>query len=173
MLTLKWVPKSTFKTQFQESRQKWTFQPLFNQPWTRVKIALKLIKMGVYAYLSNGYLNAHSKLNSKKVEESACSLPWFDQFWTRAKIAPNIIKIGVHFLSLKCVSKYTIKFLLGESRQKCIFSTLVWPTLNEDQNTSKSHINRCPWLSLKWEPKSTFKTQFWESQQKCIFSMLV
>ena len=75
-------------------------------------------------------------------------------------------------ISHKWVSKYTLKFQFQESWQKCIFSTLQ-PTLNEGQNNSKSHKNRCPCLSLKWVPKSVLKTQFWESRQKCIFSTLV
>ena len=35
----------------------------------RYKIALNVIKIGVHAYLSNGYLNPLSKLNSEKVEK--------------------------------------------------------------------------------------------------------
>ena len=62
----------------------------------RAKIALNLIKIGVHAYLSNGYLNPLSKLNSEKVHKSAYFQHWFDQPLTRAKIAPNLIKIGVH-----------------------------------------------------------------------------
>ena len=62
----------------------------------RAKIAPNLKKIGVHAYLSNGYLNAVSKLNSEKVDKSAYFLPWFDQPRTRAKIAPNLIKLGVH-----------------------------------------------------------------------------
>ena len=50
---------------------------------------------------------------------------------------------------------------------------MVWPTLNEGLNSSKSHKNRCPCLSYKWVLKSTFKTQFRESRLKCIFSTLV
>ena len=76
-------------------------------------------------------------------------------------------------LSLKWVPKSTLKFDFREIWQKCIFSTLVWPSLNEGQNSSKSHRNRCPCLSLKWLPKSTFQMQFWEIWQKCIFSTLV
>ena len=54
----------------------------------------------------------------------------------------------------------------------CIFSTLVWPTLNEGQNNSKSRKNRWPCLSLKRVSKSTLKFQLRESRQKCIFSSL-
>ena len=50
---------------------------------------------------------------------------------------------------------------------------LVWPTLNEGQNSSKSHKNRCPCLSLKWVSKSTLTFQYGESRQNCIFSTLV
>ena len=69
-------------------------------------------------------------------------------------------------LSLKWVSKSTLKFQYRESRKNCIFSTLVWPTLNDAQNSSKSHINRFPCLSLKWVLKSTSKTKFRETWQK-------
>ena len=37
----------------------------------RAKIDPNLIKIGVHAYLSNGYLNPLSKLNSVKVDKSA------------------------------------------------------------------------------------------------------
>ena len=95
-------------------------------------------KIGVYAYLSSGYLNALSKLNSEKVDKSASFKTWFDQPWKRAKIAPNIIKNRCPCLSLKWVPKSTSKTQFQESRQKCIFSTLFWTILNEDQNSSKS-----------------------------------
>ena len=62
----------------------------------RAKIAPNLVKTGVHDYLSNGYLNPLSKLNSEKVDKSAYFQPWFDQHWTRAKISPNLIKIGFH-----------------------------------------------------------------------------
>ena len=57
----------------------------------REKIAPKLIKIGVHAYLSNGYLNPLSKLNYEKVNKSA----YFQQPLSQAKISPNLIKIGV------------------------------------------------------------------------------
>ena len=57
----------------------------------RAKIAPNLIKTGVHAYLSNGYLTSLSKLN-----KSSYFQPWFNQPLRRAKIAPNLIKIGVH-----------------------------------------------------------------------------
>ena len=62
----------------------------------RAKITPNLIKIGVHAYLSNGYLNPLSKLNSEKVNKSAYFQPWFDQPCTEANIAPNLINIGVH-----------------------------------------------------------------------------
>ena len=34
-----------------------SFKPWFDQPRMRAKIAPNLIKIGVHAYLSNGYLN--------------------------------------------------------------------------------------------------------------------
>ena len=89
------------------------------------------------------------------------------------KLVPNFIKNMFQCLSLKWVSKSTLKFQFQESRQKCIVSSLVWQTLNEGQNSSKSCKNRCSCLSLNLVPKSTFKTELWESQQKCIISSLV
>ena len=62
----------------------------------RAKIAPNLKKIGVHSYLSNGYLNPLSKLNSIKDDKRATFKPWFDQPQTRAKIAPNFIKIGVN-----------------------------------------------------------------------------
>ena len=76
-----------------------SFQPWFDQPSTRDKIAPNLIKIGVHAYLSNGYPNPLSKLNSKKVDKTANFQPWFDQPSTRAKLTPNLIKISVHLIS--------------------------------------------------------------------------
>ena len=38
-----------------------------------------VIKIGDDAYLSNGYLNPLSKLNSKKIDKSAGFQPWFEQ----------------------------------------------------------------------------------------------
>ena len=43
------------------------------------KIDPKIIKIGVYANLSNGYLNPLSKHNFEKVEKSAYFQRWFDQ----------------------------------------------------------------------------------------------
>ena len=72
-------------------------------------------------------------------------------------------------LSLKWVSKSTLKSKFLKSRKSYIFSTLVWPTLNEGQNSSKSHKNRFPCLSLKWVPKSTFKTKFKKVDKSAYF----
>ena len=36
------------------------FQPWFDQPWMRAKIAPNMIKIVLHAYLSNGYLNQTS-----------------------------------------------------------------------------------------------------------------
>ena len=58
-------------------------------------------------------------------------------------------------LFVKWVHQSTFKTQFRESRQKCIFATLVLPTLNEGQNSSKSHKNRCACLSLKWVYIST------------------
>ena len=60
------------------------------------KIAPNLMRIGVHAYLSNGYLHPLSKINSEKVDKRSYFQIWFDQPLTRAKIAPNIIKIGLH-----------------------------------------------------------------------------
>ena len=49
------------------------FNLWFDQPLRRDKIAPNLIKIGFHAYLSNGYLNPLSKLNSKKLDKSAYS----------------------------------------------------------------------------------------------------
>ena len=95
-LSVRWVPKTTFKTQFRKSRQKCIFWTLVWPTLNEKKIAPNLLKIGVDAYLSNVYLNWLSKVNSKKGDKSAYFQPLFDQPWTWAKIAPNIIKIGVH-----------------------------------------------------------------------------
>ena len=97
----------------------------------------------------------------------------FDQVWIMSKIARKCHKNLLALLSLKWVPKSTSKFQFREIRQKCIFTTLVWTTLNEGQNSSKSYKNKCPCLSLKWVPKSIFKTQLWETWQNCIFSTFV
>ena len=95
-LSLKRVPKSTFKTQSRENRRKCIFSTLVWPPLTCAKITPNLIKIGLHAYLSIGYLNPLSKLNSEKVNKSTYLQRWFHQPWRRAKIAQNIIKIGVH-----------------------------------------------------------------------------
>ena len=69
----------------------------------RTKVTPNVIKIGVHAYISNGYLNPLSKFNSEKVNKRAYFKPWFDQTSTMAKIAPNLKKIGVHaYLSHGC-----------------------------------------------------------------------
>ena len=119
-VSLKWVTKSSLNFQFWECWQAcifstlflptWNegqnnsksnknsayFRPWFDQPWSGAKIDPNIIKIGVHAYLSNGYLNPLSKLNGKKVNKSASFQPWFDKPWMWAKITPNLIKIGVH-----------------------------------------------------------------------------
>ena len=50
---------------------------------------------------------------------------------------------------------------------------MVCQTLNEGQNSSKSHKNKWPGLSLKWVSKSTLKFQFRESWKKRIFWTLL
>ena len=62
----------------------------------RAKIDPYILKMGVHAYLSYGYLNPLSELNSEIIDKSASFKPWFDQLSTKAKIDANVIKIGFH-----------------------------------------------------------------------------
>ena len=132
-LCLKWLSKSTLKIQFWESKKKCIFSTLVWPTLNEAKIAPNLIKIGVHAYLSNGYLNQLSKHNSEKIDKSGYFQPRFDQPWTRSKIAPNMIKIGVHAylsnscacLSLKWVNKPTFKTQFWESQQKWIFLALV------------------------------------------------
>ena len=54
---LKWLPKSTFKFHFWKVNKSASFKLLFDHPWMRAKITPNLIKIGVHAYLWNGYLN--------------------------------------------------------------------------------------------------------------------
>ena len=95
-LSLKWVPKFTFKNEFWESWQNFFFSTLVDQPWMRSNTTPNIIKIGVHAYLSNGYLNSHWKPNSEKVDKSAYFQTLFEQPWTWNKIAQDIIEIGVH-----------------------------------------------------------------------------
>ena len=76
------------------------------------------------------------------------------------KIARNVTKFVVYTYLFKWVPKSTFKFQFWKSRQKCIFSTLVWPSLIKGQNSSKPHKNRCQCLYLKWVSKSTLKLEF-------------
>ena len=126
-----------------------------------------LIKVGVHAYLSNGYLNLLSNFNYVNVDKSAYFRPWFNQSWTRPKIAPNLIKTGVHaYLSNGYLNPHS-NFNSEKVKKTAYFQPwLDQPWMRE--KSSKSHKNRCPCLSLKWVPKSTFKTQLWESRKKCI-----
>ena len=140
------------------------FWPTLNE----VQNKSKSHKIGVHAYFSNGYLNPLSKINPEKVDKSAYFQPWFDQAWMTTNITPNITKIGVHaYLS----NGYLIHFQnkIPRKSTKCIFSTLVWPALNEGQNVSKSHKIRCPCLSLKWVPKNTLKFEFWDIEKNATF----
>ena len=61
----------------------------------REKIAPNLIKIGLHSYLSNGYLNLLSKLNSENVDKTAYFQPWCDHPYRRAKIVLSLIKTGV------------------------------------------------------------------------------
>ena len=60
------------------------------------KITPNLIKIGVHAYLSNGYVNSLSNVNFEKDDKSAYFQPWFEQPWMTTKIDRKCIKIGVH-----------------------------------------------------------------------------
>ena len=86
-----------------------------------------------------------------------------------SEIARNVAKVSVYAYLLKWVPKSTFKFHFWKSQQKCIFSTFVWPSLNEGQNSSKSHKNRCPCLSLKWVSKSTLKFEISENGKNGTF----
>ena len=79
---LKWVPKSTFKFHLWESQQKCIFSTFLDHPWMRAKIAPNLIRIGVHAYLWNGYLNLLYNLNFQKMEKCnvlGLSLTKFDR----------------------------------------------------------------------------------------------
>ena len=131
-LSLKWVPKSTFKTQFWKSRQQCIFStlvwPTLNEGQNSSKSHKNRYPCLCFKWVSKSTL----KFNFEKFVKSAYFQPWFKQPWTRAKIAPNLIKIGFHayFSSWYIGPKSTLKNPFRESRQKRTFSTLVWPTLN-------------------------------------------
>ena len=111
-----------------------------------------LTKICVHAYLQNGISTLSLRFHLKGV-----------------KIARNVTKVAGYDCLLKWVPKSTFKFQFWKSRQKCIFSTLVWPSLTKGQNSSKSHKNRCQCLYLKWVSKSTLKLEFWEIGNNAIF----
>ena len=128
------------------------------------KRALDITKFGMHSYLPNGNLNLWSYFNSKKmVKRETLSCAFGKVALKGSEIAPNVAKVSVYGCLLKWVDKSTFKFHFLKSQQKCIFSTFVWPSLNEGQNSSKSHKNRCPCLSLKWVSKSTLKFEFSEN----------
>ena len=139
----------------------------------RAKVAPDLIKIGVHAYLSSGYLNPLSKLNHwesrQKCIISTLVWPTLNEGQNNSKYHKNRCRC----LSLKWIPKSTFKIQFRECWKKFLFSTFVWPTLNKGQNSSNSHKHRCPCLSLKWVSKSTLKLRFRESRQKCIFSTMV
>ena len=126
------------------------FQTLFDQSWTRAKIARNLIKIG------------GPWLSLKWVPKSTFKTQFWESWqkcivstlvWQTLNEGQNRFKYHKNrcpSVSIIRVSKSTLRFWFLESQQKCVFSTFVWPTLNEDLNSSKSHKNRCPRLSLKW-----------------------
>ena len=60
--------KPLSKLNYEKVDKSASFKPLFDQPWMRAKIAPNLIKIGVHAYLSDGYLTPLSNINFEKVE---------------------------------------------------------------------------------------------------------
>ena len=123
--------------------------------------ALNIAKFGMHSYLPNGRINLWSYFNSKKLVRRENLLCAFSKVSLEgSEISRNITKVSVYACLLKWVPKSTFTFHFWKSQQKCIFSTFVWPSLNEGQNSSKSHKNRCPCLSLKWVSKSTSKLEF-------------
>ena len=72
------------------------FRPWFDQVWRRSKIARNPLKVCMYGYLSNGYLNSLSNFTYKKVKKIASLRPLLDQPWIMTKITSNIVKVGVH-----------------------------------------------------------------------------
>ena len=65
----------------------------------RVKIAPNLIKIGVHAYLSNGYLNTLSKLNFDKFNKSA----FFNLGFTNVEGGPKYLKIVDVYVTSECI----------------------------------------------------------------------
>ena len=134
------------------------------------KRALNITKFGMHSYLPNGHLNLWSYFNSKKlVTEKLYRVLSLRLHLKGVKIDRNVMKVGVYAYLLKWVPKSTFKFQFWKSGQKCILSTFVWQSLNEGQNSSKSHENRCRCLYLKWVYKSTFKFEFWEIEKNATF----
>ena len=121
------------------------------------KRALNITKFGMHN-LPNGHLNLWSYFNSKKlVKRETLSCAFAKVALKGSSIARNVVKVSLYACLLKWVHKSTFKFHFLKSQQKCMFSTLVLPSSNEGQNSSKYHKNRCPCLSLKWVSKSTSK----------------
>ena len=117
------------KINFEKVDKSASFEPWFDQPWTMAKIAPHLIEIGVYAYLSNGYLNQLSNFDLRK----STKVHIFNLGLTNLEWGPKHSKYHKNrcpCLSLKWVLKSTFKTQFQESREKWIFSTLVWPTLN-------------------------------------------
>ena len=76
-LSLKWVPKFSFKFQLQESQKIESLKPLLHQPWIMTKITLNIMKVGVHCYLPNAQINLWSNFNSKKLVKSETRLYGF------------------------------------------------------------------------------------------------
>ena len=134
------------------------------------KRALKIAKFGMHSYLPNGHLNIWSYFNSNKlVKWETLSCAFAKVSLKGSEIARNVMKVSVYTCLLKWVHKSTFKFHFLKRQQKCIFSAFVWPSLNEGQNSSEYHKNRCPCLSLKWVSKSTLQFEFSENGKNATF----
>ena len=97
------------------------------------KRALNITKFGMHSYLPNGHLNIWSYFNSKKlVKREALSCAFAKVAHKGSEIARNVTKVSMCAYLLKWVPKSTFKFHFWKTQQKCIFSTFVWPSLNED-----------------------------------------
>ena len=97
MLISQMGTKINFQFQFRESGQHAPFRHGFDQHWLQTKIAQNLARIGVHAYLSNGYIHLLLNFNSRKLGKVKLFSPLFDQVWLRSKIAWKSPK--VYFLS--------------------------------------------------------------------------
>ena len=143
------------------------FQPWFDHPWLRAKIAPNQVLI---------------LISWSKVKLHHAVLLWFGL--KMSKIALNIVKVGTHsyfpnahwnlwlnfnsnklvksetqsctFLCvpIKWVSKSTFKFDFQEIGKKCNLFGLGLTKFDQGPNSSKSPKSVYVWLSLKWVPNS-------------------